>query len=301
MTHTHEEPTAHYDSLATKVLGAIERQHIAPTSRSYFVVRDLALWVPGLVVTVLGIFAWAGFFFALTHATWDYGRYVHTSTLATVWDELPKVWLALFAIFAVGVTYAFKHTKRGYRYNAREILTASMLLSLTGGGALFTLDTYYRVPLLRGPSESLHRAMWSHPQEGRLAGMVTLEALAADAAADDVDAGITLVDDAHVVWHVRGIDRDFFDALPRSQGGMHGMPPMDTDAEDELFMRLIGTVLPRDAYPEPNTFLACVVLPGKMNRMPPPMGARGRPEPKQSSDTRCIEILEQIQHARMRN
>lgn len=280
--------------LKEKVLKTIREKRVEPKRRSYFLFRDALLWVPGIAVTLIGVFAWAGFFFAITHATWDYGPYIYTSTFQLVWHELPKIWILCFAIFSSGIVFTFKRTKRGYRYRASQVIAGSMLISLTCGVLLFSLDTYYRVSVLRVPSESLHRSLWSRPEDGRLAGVVTYSTLQNA----EADAGVQLVDDAKVVWNIRGIEREFFEKMPRPLPGEHDS--MMSQSADGVFMRFLGTVLTDNTSKDERTFLACVVLPGKMNPVPPWIRIFSRFEPKKSNDYRCAGVLEQVKEKRNR-
>lgn len=255
------------DTLAEKVLTKIHTEHITPTSRGYFFARNAALWVPGICITLFGAFSWAGVLFSIAHSNWDYQHYLRPSLARLLWDEIPFVWIVLFGVFALFITHALKHTKHGYRWRAPLILAVSFCISLAGGVALYTADFYVENPLLHRPSERAQRALWLHPEEGRLLGNIEVHGTT-----------VTLIDTRAHRWDIHGIAPEFFAGIP----------------EERPFVRLLGT-------PEtnaPDSFLACLVLPGKMERLPPPPKEGMRPpEPRRSSDPRCDAVLEKIRRA----
>ncbi len=169
--HSPSENTEH--NLTLSVLGKIHEEKICPKNKGYFVFRDISLWTPGILVTIIGAFAWAGVIFSGTQSSFKYREFISPKALPFIARELPTVWVIAFLVFALLTIKAFRQTKRGYKYNTTTVLGVSVVVSFVLGLIIVKSDIYYRNPFLRFPTERIQKQMWFNPEEGRIVGMVT--------------------------------------------------------------------------------------------------------------------------------
>ncbi len=222
------------DDLAEQILAKITQDNITPTTKAYFVMRDAMLWAPGISITIIGAFAWAGMIFNSTHSSFEYREFVAPGTMSFMAQELPIIWLILFLFFSLFVLKAFRQTKNGYRYSAFSVLSTSLILSCILGYGVYKSDALYHNPLLRFPTERIQKKMWFNPAEGRIIGIVN----------QSPDGTFILTDSHNTSWVL-----DVHEAPFVSQFMMVDSP-----------VRIIGRVQPD------TTFLVCMVLPMQIEK-----------------------------------
>ncbi|MFA6608626.1 MAG: hypothetical protein WCT07_01835 [Candidatus Paceibacterota bacterium] len=155
------------------ILNKIKGENIKPRARWYFVMKHLALWFPGVLVTILGAISFAGVLFAFTHAGWEYREFVYPSLMDFFLAVVPFVWIISFTVFGSLIVKALRTTHKGYRLSVKKILLGSIVASLVLGVCIFYVDDAFKVDsIIRYPLHVREQGVWSSPEEGRLAGLI---------------------------------------------------------------------------------------------------------------------------------
>jgi len=223
-------------NLKDNILGKIETENIKPTPQWHFAIRHSLLWIPGTLVTLVGACAWAGMLFGWQQASFvEYQRFIAPSKLRFLLETMPLIWVGSFLLFTAVIVHTLRLTTKGYRLGSRKILGSSLLISIIVGTLLYMVDLrWYRNPIIRYPVERQHRAIWSHPETGRIAGRIDIE--------DDV---IILTDLNDKQW---ALDTSFL--------------PTTTVLTDGMMSRFVGRQI------DDENFLICVVLPWNLSPRP---------------------------------
>lgn len=232
--HNQRENRDENQDLAFAVLEKIHQNKIHPTTRKYFVAREIFLWIPGVFVTTLGGFALGGIMFNSIHSSLPYQEFIDSKPTSLLMKELPAVWIITFLLFALLIIKAFRQTKSGYKYSTSVILGVSVMTSFLIGIVLIQADERYENRLLRFPTEHIQRSLWFNPEDGRLTGLLSKTA----------DDHFILTDINEKVWDLNTTEvPNISDPL-----FLHGPVRIIGKAEDE------------------DTFLVCVMLPGNIEK-----------------------------------
>lgn len=250
------------DDFAKTILQKIQTEKIKPRSKKYFTLYKTFLWIPGILITFLGGFAWAGILFNSFHSSLKYREFIHPGAGPFLLRELPWVWIILFLFFSLIIIKAFRKTKNGYKYSPIYILMFSILVSLFLGFVFLKLDSYIKNPLLRLPTERIQKNLWFNPEEGRLMGRLF-------ASPENI---LTIEDINGKKWTLE-IDSNIFIPLDQTNS----------------FVRIVGIAK------DDNVFYGCIILPGKFEKdqshnMPPP-------KPFISQNKECKETLEKVRQS----
>lgn len=221
-------------TVSESIFAKIKADRISPTSKLHFRVINSALWLPGILITLLGAFAVAGIIFGETHAGWEYRQFVHNSPLSLIMQALPIIWLCAFILFSGFIVTALRLTSRGYKYETKIILLSSFLISVILGSAIYIVDGQVREnKLLRYPTQRIQTVIWSRPETGRLLGQINIGA----------DGSVILIDTTNKNW-----------LLDTSE--LIGDDPL----LDKQMVRIIGQQV------KDGGFVACLVFPWEFNR-----------------------------------
>lgn len=224
-----------HNNLKESVFEKIQSEHITPTPLWRFRLQHTLLWIPGTLVTLVGACAWAGMMFGVKHAGFEYERLIAPSKLQFLLETMPLIWIGSFLLFTGVIVQTLRLTPKGYRFNSKKVLGASLLISVGLGTILYIIDMRgYKNPIMRYPVERQHKALWSHPETGHIAGLITIE--------QDV---VLLTDLQNHQW---ALDTSF---LPTSTPLAHG-----------TISRVIGKQI------DDENFLVCVVLPWNLSSEP---------------------------------
>lgn len=163
-------------STTEKILAAIETQHVKPRPKWYFVVRNILLWIPGVVTTLLGAYAVSGILYGVLHAHLFENRlYTSNTTRLASLVAIPILWIISFGIFSL-ITIAFlRRTDKGYRHPATQLLSLSLAGSVMIGILFYALTvssltgpgSFYRYP-----TQHQNQTIWNDPDEGRISGVI---------------------------------------------------------------------------------------------------------------------------------
>ena len=167
------------EDLAHKVLDRIEEERVVPRPKWQFTMKNRLFWVFGVLSIILGSLLAAVLVFSFVNAGWEYRMITHQNLFGFVVQVLPTIWIAAL-IGALLLAYKnFRHTSRGYRVSLLSIIGLSLLVVIFGGsllylsgvGRLVEEEVGGRIPSYRTVMMR-QKMMWSHPDQGLLAGEV---------------------------------------------------------------------------------------------------------------------------------
>lgn len=232
------------NNLTESILKKIEDEHITPTPEWRFKLNHTLLWIPGTLVTLVGACAWAGILLAWHHANFiEYQRFIAPSKIQFLLHTIPLIWVGSFLLFMGIIVHTLRLTPKGYRFNSKKVLGASILMSIGLGTLFYLIDIRgYRNPIIRYPVERQHKELWSHPETGHIAGLITIE--------QDV---VLLTDLNSKQWI---LDTSFL--------------PTTTHITHDTMSRFVGKQL------DDENFLVCVALPWNLSLRPHPQPIRNR-------------------------
>jgi len=221
-----------HHNLKDNILEKMETENITPTPQWQFALQHGLLWIPGTLVTLVGACAWAGMLFGWKHANFaEYQRFIAPSRLQFLLETMPLIWIGSFLLFTGVIVQTLRLTPKGYRFNSRRVLGASLLISIILGTILYVIDMRgYRNAIIRYPVERQHKALWSHPEAGHIAGLVEIQ--------DDI---VILTDLNNKQWV---LDTSFL--------------PTTTALTDGVMSRFVGRQI------DDENFLVCIALPWKL-------------------------------------
>ena len=167
------------ESLSSKVIEQIQEQHIKPTPKWEFMLKNTGLWLVLAFLLVVGSLASSVIIFMIDTNQWDLYDNVHHSIFAFILASLPYFWLIFLGLFMVAIYYYFRQTKSGYKYQAYAIVLASFVFSSFLGlifynaGFAPAIDQVFetRVPLyshMLNPRQKL----FDRPELGVLPGQI---------------------------------------------------------------------------------------------------------------------------------
>lgn len=168
------------EDLSKKVLEKIECEKICPTPKWCFVCKDAFLWILLGVCTLAVSLAFSLMIFLFISHDWDVYQLESGNLLRHILIYTPYLWIVIFLLLILLVSYSFGKTKDGYKYNIKKsvgvfvliILFLSVASVLTGISALFQDSLKLRVPMYKSVIFDKYN-IWDEPQKGLLAGRVT--------------------------------------------------------------------------------------------------------------------------------
>ncbi len=164
------------------VLHKIKEEKLLPKPKWQFLLKNSIIWILGIFSLILGATATSLIFYMVRNE--DAGIYSRAggNPLEFLLVIVPLFWIICLFVFAVLVYFYIKHTKKGYKYSAKQIILviigASLLLGLAANAFGFDRlidDTLgERAPFYdRVINPQLN--YWSNPDNGRLTGMIIAE------------------------------------------------------------------------------------------------------------------------------
>lgn len=136
------------------------------------------MWVVAGVSLLVGSVASALSFY-IVDASRVVEHALYFSSLHEFFEALPYIWLVLVAVGLFYTLYAFRHTKKGYRFHPTLIVGVAVVVSVLLGGFLhmtgltYTIDRYLlsAVPSY-GPLAGYKPGHWMSVEDGLLVGHV---------------------------------------------------------------------------------------------------------------------------------
>ncbi len=214
-----------------KILNKILTENIKPISKRYFLIKRYGVMVFGLLITILGAVVFAKIFASILVSGWEYWDYVYDSFGSFLYAAMPLMWILLLVVFTFLTPFILEKTAHGYRYKKIILVLFSILTSIVLGILILKVGAYSGAnKYFTNSTEERETSLWVRPNQGRLAGKITLRAT------DSV-----ILEDYHgKVWAV-----DVTNLLPASK----------QVSENSEQVRIVGVEV------DENTFIACQVMP----------------------------------------
>lgn len=174
--------------LSDKILAEIEKEHIVPTPRWHFLVKNYVFWGLFVISLVLGSLAFSVIMEMRSSGDWDLLGHVQGGLLASAVMMLPYFWFIFLCTFALIAYYNWHHTRKGYLLKRRWIFLGSIASSLFLGSFFYAFGWGSKVDQLMAESlpiydSSKHKAreqLWLQPEKGLLMGEIVEVSQAGD-------------------------------------------------------------------------------------------------------------------------
>lgn len=166
------------DQTGQKILEKIKENHIKPTPKWEFTLKNLAFWSVFVVALSIGSLSTSVMIFMFNHTDWQDYLFAE-GVVQQILINLPFFWFFLVIIFIAVAFYNFEHTKTGYKHQPIIVVIISIVLSViigcavytVGGGEMLEEIFYERLPLYQ--QIVIHQGrLYTAPEQGRLAGVV---------------------------------------------------------------------------------------------------------------------------------
>lgn len=167
------------ENLGQKIIDKIKQNSLEPTPRWHFLLKEWLVWLVGGLSLLVGAAAVSVMIYLSKNNDLFIYDQVGRSFGGWLLLSLPYFWIVFLALFVWILFYNIKHTKRGYRYPLFLIALFAILASVLLGGLFSLVGLGEKVDDVLGrqaPFYDLvfnpHIDIWSHPEEGRLSGLV---------------------------------------------------------------------------------------------------------------------------------
>jgi hypothetical protein len=185
----------HNNNTTEKILTAIESKQVKPRPKWHFIVRNIVLWIPGLITTFLGAYTVAGVLYGILHAHLENRLYADYSGQVVFIVIIPILWVLSFALFCLITISLLRKTNTGYRHTAVQLLSISVASSIIIGILFYTFTSASLAGpgmLYRYPTQHQQESIWNNPDNGRISGVITTVN----------GANITVADFNGSIWHI---------------------------------------------------------------------------------------------------
>ena len=160
------------------ILQQIKDKNILPKAKWRFLLKNYLIWLLGILSLIFGAISTSLIFYMLRGSSHPMGARFPESFEA-VFCLIPFFWIICLVVFAFSVYYYIKHTKNGYRYSTKIVISLTILFSLFLG-VLFNIfgldrridDTLGRRAPFYDQVINPQINYWSNPEDGRLTGLV---------------------------------------------------------------------------------------------------------------------------------
>ena len=186
--------------ISEQILKRIEEERAVPRARSYFIFRNVVMWLLAGLALLLGALAASSIIFRIHNAGIVFPP--RESRLEDFYDLLtliPIIWLIVLALFGYLAYREIRKTKQGYKYELSTLLLVMIVVSGILGAMLYKLGSGYALDNFAGRHfpfhhnvEMLQRERWLDPLRGLLIGEV----------AEKLSGAFVLIDPRGVRWQV---------------------------------------------------------------------------------------------------
>ena len=196
--------------ISKDILQKIKKDEVRPYHRQYFLLKRSVIWTVFGLSILLGSVASAIALFQLRYAEWDLYKHLSHSLAEFVLLVIPFFWLIFLLGFTGFAYYYFRRTEQGYRYAAAWVILLSIILSIIGGGLLYSTglpDKLERVfqenlPFYRKLQERKQK-VWMSPMHGLLAGRIIKIISDQKVEIEDLQGNHWIIDIADTIWRGR--------------------------------------------------------------------------------------------------
>ncbi len=167
------------EKISEKVLDTIKHEHLKPTARWKFILKNSLVWVFGVFSLIIGALAVAVIIFMMTTSEWQMFRDAEISAVQMLFLSLPYFWIVFLGIFIALVYFNLRHTKQGYKYKLYKIILGTILFSVLLGIFFFeagigqAMDDIFSKNMPAYGFIMRHRQIpWTMPEKGLLGGEI---------------------------------------------------------------------------------------------------------------------------------
>jgi len=193
-----------------KILQKIKDNDVRPDPKWHFLFKRSVIWVVFFLSILLGSMASALAIFQLRYAEWDLYQHFRHSLAEFVLLVLPIFWLVFLLGFTGFAYYYFRRTEQGYRYRALWVVSGSIILSLIGGGFLYSTGLpeklepvfFDNMPFYQ-QWQARKQRVWMSPDKGLLAGRITTVISDRKIQIEDLEGATWEIDITDTLWRGR--------------------------------------------------------------------------------------------------
>lgn len=160
------------------VLQKIKAEKLTPKPKWQFLLKNSLIWILGVLSLILGAISTSLVFYMIIGEEPGFGP-GGPGIFEALFIIVPFFWIICLAIFAISVFYYIKHTKKGYKYSAKQIIVVIIGASLVLGGLLNILGIDRLIDDVLGERAPFYDSVinprldyWSNPENGRLTGLI---------------------------------------------------------------------------------------------------------------------------------
>jgi len=164
-----------------KILEKIENQHIEPTPKWFFRIKNLWFWLAFGFSIFIGSISFSIILYSIQQTDFELLQHVQHSKIETFLVLLPYFWIVLLILFSILAFFSFKSFKNAYKHSLLSIIGLSTFLSvligtlifISGFGSLIENKFANKVELYKSIKERKLQH-WMNPEEGFLAGKILI-------------------------------------------------------------------------------------------------------------------------------
>ncbi|MDD5396937.1 MAG: hypothetical protein PHW24_02645 [Candidatus Moranbacteria bacterium] len=188
--------------LSEDILGKIKHDHIVPAARWRFLLKSYVFWGLLMVSVLLGSLSFSVIVHIIDFRDLNVFNQVHGNFFTSTVMLLPYFWFLSVMLFASVAYYNWKHTRLGYRFKRRWIVSGSIALSVLLGSVLYALGMGNQIDMLMSKNMPFYdkskrearSELWMRPDNGLLVGKVVN--------VDPADDSITIKDETGQDWQI---------------------------------------------------------------------------------------------------
>lgn len=159
------------------VIQEIKEKNLKPLPGWFFVLKNILLWILGILAVLAGGLTLAGASFIKPFAVWQEASSMETSPIFFLINSLPLIWVLAMIAFTLLAYSHIKKTENGYRFSPLLILILIVVATLTTGGVMQAAGIDEKVDDVLSHNLPQYETIinpnvrfWSDPQAGRLWG-----------------------------------------------------------------------------------------------------------------------------------
>ncbi|MFH1412956.1 MAG: hypothetical protein ABIG10_02925 [bacterium] len=162
-----------------RVLKTIKEKKILPKPKLEFVLKNLAIWLLGILFLLIGSMASAVIIYMVRHNDWYLSDHLSDSPLAFVFATLPYFWLIILALFIFVAYYQIKCTREGYKYRICNIIALIFIFSVLLGQIFYNFGLGQKIDMHLSDNFDFYNkrlchnsVVWNRPDRGIIIGIV---------------------------------------------------------------------------------------------------------------------------------
>ncbi len=167
------------------ILEEIDKRHVVPIPRWHFVAKRVGFWLLAAISVLTGAVSMATAIYVfldndfIEDHVYINQLFVQRPIIADIFSSIPYIWLAALVLFTLVAFFGVRHTKKGYRYSAKWVISASLTASLLLSAGLNMVDIgeyihRYLIENIRVYNNLIYanEHRWTNSDKGLLGGRV---------------------------------------------------------------------------------------------------------------------------------